>query len=116
MCVSGGLFSFTSFDSNWSVPKKARIENHNYTYVLGWLRRKQNMSELDRVRASINDNFKLIYKRNAVKEDNDYYLSRIGQPKPVGIHTEEELKNKMRYWAAQPHAKWLAERKKVLGR
>lgn len=112
---SSSLFNFMSFDSNWSVPLKAYNEIHNHKYVLGVLRKKETLSPLDKVRKSINPNFKEIYKREPVKEDNDYYLSRIGKPAPVGIHTEAVLRNKMKYWAAQPHDKWLKERKKVLG-
>jgi len=114
MCVSANLFLFTSFDSNWSTPLKARIESHNYRYVLGWLRKKPTVTGLDQVRASINDNFLEIYKRPAVKEDNDYYLSRIGQPAPFGIHTEADLRDKMKFWYAQGEAAWLKERTKVL--
>jgi len=70
---------------------------------------------LDDVRRSINDNFASVWKRAAVKEDNDYFLSRIGKPGVAGIHSSVQLIDKMKYWHAQGEVKWLIERKKVLG-
>lgn len=46
MCVSGRFLSFTSFDSNWSTPRKARIEQHDYKNVIGWLRPKRKLLDL----------------------------------------------------------------------
>lgn len=78
---------------------------------------KYNTEEtLDEVRKSINTRFLKAFKREAVKEDNDYFLSRIGQLPPRGINSGAELENKMKYWAAQGTAKWLIERKKVVGK
>lgn len=69
-------------------------------------------SDLDELRVSINSLFRAIYHRKPVKEDNDYYLSRIGRT----IFTLDKLIDVMKYWAAQPHQNWLKERKKVLGK
>lgn len=71
---------------------------------------------LDTVRASINQHFRNQFKREPVKEDNDYFLSRIGQPLPVGINTVDDLIEKMRFWSRQTKDQWLAERKKVLNK
>jgi len=108
ICISAGVFSFTSFDSNWSVPKKAKIELHSYKYVIGWLRKKTN----ETLASKINMHFRNTFKREPEKEDNDYFLSRIGSD----IKTEEQLIEKMKYWSAQSLAKWRKERKKVLGK
>lgn len=42
MVISATILKFQSFDSNWSVPKKANIENHGYLSprVIGWLRKR----------------------------------------------------------------------------
>lgn len=81
-----------------------------------WVHNDVPISDLDKVRKSINGNFLIVFKRQPVKEDNDYFLSRIGKKPPVGINSEPELVNKMKFWAAQPHAVWLRERAKVLSK
>lgn len=43
MVIDANVWSFRSFDSNWSVPKIANVERHSYrnpAKVIGWLRRK----------------------------------------------------------------------------
>lgn len=70
---------------------------------------------LDQIRKGINQNFRNQFKRDPVKEDNDYFLSRIGQPEPFGINSTYDLIEKMRYWSRQPLEVWLKERKKVIG-
>lgn len=56
--IDGSWWSFTSFDSNWSVPRKARLEHHNYKLVIGWLRPKQQQSPtklIDRVNEALRE-------------------------------------------------------------
>lgn len=36
--ISGGVWSFTSFDQNWPTLSKCTQTKHNYNNVLGWLR------------------------------------------------------------------------------
>ncbi len=36
--LSGNVMKFTSFDQNWSVKEKCKIESHYYRNVSGWLR------------------------------------------------------------------------------
>jgi murein DD-endopeptidase MepM/ murein hydrolase activator NlpD len=69
---------------------------------------------LDQIRSGINQNFRNQFKRDPVKEDNDYFLSRIGQPEPFGINSSFDLIEKLRYWSRQTNEAWLKERKKVL--
>lgn len=71
---------------------------------------------LDTIRAGINQNFRNQFKREPEKDDNDYFLSRIGQPLPVGINTLADLIEKMRFWSRQTNAQWIEERKKVLNK
>ena len=36
--------NFNSFDQNWNTPLLCNIETHNYSNVLGWLRKKGGIS------------------------------------------------------------------------
>ncbi len=38
----GDVNAFNSFDQNYPTGSKCHIQNHNYNYVLGWLRGKPN--------------------------------------------------------------------------
>lgn len=38
---SGNVMTFTSFDQNWPTGSVCHLQNHNYNYVLGWLRPKK---------------------------------------------------------------------------
>lgn len=65
---------------------------------------------LDTLRTSINGLFKQVFGRNALKADNDYWLSRVGR----NIFDRDNLINTMKFWKAQGKKKWIKERKKVL--
>lgn len=73
-------------------------------------------NDLNELRKSINSLFRVIYHRNPIKDDNDYYLSRIGQQKPFGINTVDDLIEKMKYWSGRTTTEWLKERRKVLNK
>lgn len=73
-------------------------------------------SDLNELRNSINSIFRIYYHRNPIKQDNDYYLSRIGQQEPFGINTIDDLIEKMKYWSGRTTAEWMRERKKVLNK
>lgn len=106
--IKGAWYSGNSTDPHvhWDIMVEGKfVDPEDYSTV----------ETLDDVRKSINGHFLNIFKRQPVKEDNDYFLSRIGQLPPVGINSSVQLIDKMKYWAAQTLAKWLAERKKVLG-
>jgi murein DD-endopeptidase MepM/ murein hydrolase activator NlpD len=72
--------------------------------------------DLETVRKGINQNFRNQFKREPIKDDNSYWLSRIGQPEPFGINSSMDLIDKMKYWNAQGEAAWKEERKKVLNK
>jgi len=40
ICSSATVMNFVSFDQNWPVGSLCHLQNHNYKYVLGWLRVK----------------------------------------------------------------------------
>ena len=73
-------------------------------------------ANLELVRGSINQHYRNQFKREPIKEDNDYFLSRIGQPEPVGINTIADLITKMRFWSRQKDSAWKTEREKVLNK
>lgn len=37
---TAGVLKLTSFDQNWGTDKKCRIVEHNYSGVIGWLRKR----------------------------------------------------------------------------
>lgn len=55
ICLSGKFWSFTSFDSNWSTPLKAKVEHHSYFNVMGWLRPKKTKHVIDRVNEALRE-------------------------------------------------------------
>lgn len=40
ICTSANSNGFVSFDQNWPINSSAHNQNHNYNYVIGWLRPK----------------------------------------------------------------------------
>lgn len=71
-------------------------------------------SNLDVLRASINQYFRELFGREPEQEDNDYFLSRIGAKGQAGIHTKDRLIRVMKYWNSRGKERWEQERKKVL--
>jgi len=116
----GGVFSFTSFDSNWSVPKHAKIETHSYRYVIGWLRRKTYAVVTDE---KIKGMFRTTWKLEPAYGDWFYFRKRI----QLGTikDTIADVQSKMSYWQGVVYpngnfspagdAKWQLEKEKVLG-
>lgn len=68
---------FASLDQNWSKKQQITLETHNYTNVLGFIRKKGNMSELiqvekkdwERARKSM-DILKDVHSKLGLKEDH----------------------------------------------
>ena len=46
--IRGDANNFESFDANWPLESLPHVQEHNYNGVLGWLRRKDDMSQAER--------------------------------------------------------------------
>lgn len=112
--LSAGPLSFTSFDSNWSVRKKAKIELHSYRYVLGWLRPRIAVEITD---ADIKREYRRIWQREPAYGDWFYFRKRI----ELGTikNNLEDVRVKMAFtygkFKTLGDSWWQAEKRKVLG-
>lgn len=119
MCTEAYWWSFKSFDANWSVPKIARLENHNYTYVIGWLRLK-GVSVI--TNEDIQRFFREIWHIAPATGDWRYFRVRLDTGSITG---GADLKDKMLYWYGTVYpggvfnqagnAKWQRAKASVLG-
>lgn len=67
---------FTSFDQNWPVGSKCHYQEHTYSGVVGWLRRKgqQQNNQPIKKRMKITDTYRAVYVRDNVEDQPEYWM------------------------------------------
>lgn len=111
----GQVFAWTGNTGSSSNPHlhfEVRSITGGLIDPMAWL--KLSQSNLEPLRASINQFFRELFGREPEQEDNDYFLSRIGKKGQIGINTKDRLIRVMKYWNSRGKERWDQEKKKVL--
>lgn len=112
---SGNGKTFVSFDQNFPIGSRCHLQAHDYSGVLGWLRKIAIQPPDVITDDEIKFYFTKIFGRLPAYGDWYYWRVRLNAANPpLKIIGEADMLSKMEHWSNQPDGAWQEEKNKVI--